>query len=501
MKTLRMFAVLLSFVTFSFELSAETTAKLVEQLRTALQEESQQSKKAGADPQNRMADEMAPRILSQIDALVRRNDGQTSEALSNIASYSRSEKVRDLVSQLVEALRTEREKKEAAMASEVEKTLQQAGETVLHATSVKELDPVLQSIGRLREVRYQNNYEMANLLQNRIEGAVQLVTRWQDYLMQQSLGNQKAAQDIMRNLASSLSAPSIVPRSEVLARSQGGMDVVKPDETAKLTQQADQITEGIKTLDDIQPALKQLRVMKSSDSSTRIDSDLVNALGGLQKNYLEYKAGLPANLNLSISSPEAAAVVLPLKSQLFMLVLPRFCQTNNKPKPGEQPLDYLQRLLSEAKEKQDWPLYARVVEAFRMVNSSSSSGGWSSSADNNTSALTNFLAGLNQEQASQFYGAAQSYKQALTSGNTYVPAQFIGERLKAIQQEHGKEIEEEAQKADTRMQQRFLNNPMYRGPYPFQQPSVPPQPTPPTSMNVPAVTPIPSPLASPKPGK
>jgi len=106
------------------------------------------------------------------------------------------------------------------------------------------------------------------------------------------------------------------------------------------------------------------------------------------------------------------------------------------------PTTYLQRILAEARKKEEWPLMKRVLECFVPFDPS---GAFVSTNDRNT--LQSFVTGLNQEKARQYAFAVSSYEAALKTGSQVIPAEMIGEHLENIRKNNPKEFEQGLQLA------------------------------------------------------
>jgi hypothetical protein len=265
-----------------------------------------------------------------------------------------------------------------------------------------------------------------------------------------------------------------LPRSEILARLaalEPGSQKGSAD--GSVPQRVEAIAAGIKSLDDMSRAIKELRSLQAAHrngigAGVEDVNALIMNLQPLEKSYREFQAGLAATVEIGNSwsgaHSDIGASILPrLRSELTLLMLPRYigAPAETKAEPGETILGFLDRVVAQAKDRGDIQLATRTREALRLVQRGNSF------STNDNSGLSAFLAGQNQETAGQHMLAVGSYQRALQSGSDLVPAKLIGERLAAIKAAHPKEYEQGVE--------RFLAPPPPRDPREMMMP--PPFPT------------------------
>jgi hypothetical protein len=250
----------------------------------------------------------------------------------------------------------------------------------------------------------------------------------------------------------------------------------------------------IKSLDDIQAALGELRQLRSESSNYERNEEVnavLSALMPLDRTYQEFKAGLATSLELNnnFGNPLSVgnATLARLKADLMLLMIPRYvgAPAGTQAKPGEDVVQFLTRLGDEAKASGNVATVLRVRETLRLVQR----GNTYSSGD--ISGMSSFISAQNQETAKQPMLAVISYQAALKSGSDLVPAKLIGERLEAIKAEFPKEYEAGME--------RVLNPPQRT----VDQPGFPRMPggmpMPPEKERAPALLIPPAPATSPAP--
>ena len=414
--------------------------------------------------------------LAQLrNTLARGEPAQIEEMLNQISVYFTSDAVKNEAESLAAELRKEREAKEAAQIAELNTAIQHASDAVRGAKTPADLDAVLMELTKFREQR-ENSYgsPMLRAALNKAQSAQQFVTRWQDYLAGLDAGNIEAATNALQNISNTNETAALVPRSEVLAKIQalknsdvplrksaGGERAISPAE------RLDEIMAKTKTLDDVDAALKALRKLQSETRSQSYTSNdpvvaTASALNSIEKTYREYLAGFPTSLDTPQSGNSAESpAVIPLKTELLLLVLPRSLNlpANVKPNPGEAVQSFLERIADAAKDRGDAALLSRVRDAQRLLFRGQS-------VTDSVNAFHLLTAAQNQEAAGQWMLAVDSYQDALKNGGDAIPAKTVGERLAAIKEAHPKEFEQGME--------RFLNPPPVQYPPGYGSGNFPP---------------------------
>lgn len=124
-----------------------------------------------------------------------------------------------------------------------------------------------------------------------------------------------------------------------------------------------------------------------------------------------------------------------LRSLLLAEVLPRYLEVsgNGEVKPGENPSQFLMRLVDEATANGDWDKVQRVLDAYRLSAFAMRAPAW---LQGEITACAAFVSGQNFEKAGQFSLAVLSYQNVLKQTGKHVPLKEAGEHLAAISKKH-----------------------------------------------------------------
>ena len=419
---------------------SEDGKKAADELVTNLQEE-MKAMLAGDDENHKAAS--LKQYIRQIQAAIAEDNNRSIEQyLGNFGNYEPSKKVLDGIATVRKSIKDEQQRKTQAFITELQGILDTARDKIIRAEEPEELDKVLATLSRNRfnnmgeSQGYDSNDATLRALLSEISNARQFVTSWQDYLQASISGNTSQASQALRNLASQ--DTTLIPRSQIIARldfanSNGG--------------NVNTIIEGVKTLDDMKPALQKLSriqgAARSSGSENTEIRETVQNLARLEKTYREFQAGLPVNIEV-VSIPTSNADLtgkldfIELRATLLLMVLPRCLDLPEgfQPTEGETVDRFLDRATKDAVSRDDLATCRRIQSVRQSI--AQSNGVSVRDVDN----LRDYEAGRKQLAAGQYLLAVVSLQNALKSGSDLIPAAKAGEMLESIRKDHPKEFEQ-----------------------------------------------------------
>lgn len=495
---------------------AESTAELLDQLKSATRAELKELQK-NPDAQTQQRVFQLQQILGQLSLEDNPFMGiSAARSVEAIGLSSSSDKVTELSQKLAKQLREEKEKKDADQIEAMQKGLADALRTGLHGTSAKDLDGPLKTVNDLLEKPDPNTYgygrtnpKLTNLF-NTGRQVAEVLREWQDYLAGIYSDNSSSSRSRLQNLLNnSRDFSTLMPRSEFLEllakarQASSNNPEKKPFSVEDVDAKAKEILGQIHTLAEVEDGLKKLDALaaqrdRSSGLSSNFLSNTQNTLRYIHRVYNELQNGLASNISVSTITANYGSNdgdgVAALRSQLLLYALQRILgmEGQMEAKPGENASNYLNRVATAAKEKSDWTLLSKTVDVAQTLNIGTTSH------LNDRTALTNFLAGVNQERARQYSFAVSSFEAALKSGSQLISAEMIGEHLDNIRKEHPEEFEKGIQMTLNPPVTSSYMDPRYRMMPPAYMPTGQPAPAPPASLTVP---PAPKPPATPAPTK
>jgi hypothetical protein len=198
---------------------------------------------------------------------------------------------------------------------------------------------------------------------------------------------------------------------------------------------------GLKDLDEAVEDMFQLEpargYMVAQGSSIYA---VVEAFRDLNNIYHEFQDGLPTTLTVPRRSlPQFDPVLIRLRAQLNLLILPRMLElpAQMRPKKSEGPIDFLRRVSADAIARKDYLLAARARAAEELTLS-----GTGPTQSSNTGDQARFFAAANNKEAvGDFPAAVSYYESCLTIGTDLIPPKVIGDRLTAIKLAHPEEFQ------------------------------------------------------------
>ena len=188
--------------------------------------------------------------------------------------------------------------------------------------------------------------------------------------------------------------------------------------------------------DDLDRILPEFTAATAADRGSW--SSTASDLQSIARSYRDLRAGNSARVSLGLSGSESKEPLATLRGQLAVFALPRILGVADadKPRPEENTLAYLRRMISLARERKDWQFASRILAVIQTTQVSDPLIKTSDST-----ALTSFLAALNLEKGRQFSLAVNSFQTALKTGSDFIPAEEIGEHLEAIKRDHAADYE------------------------------------------------------------
>ncbi len=388
-------------------------------------------------------------IDASIDQIVAQMEnpayGNMDAQLAQITSMYTSTEVQEATTNLLNEIKTERKAKAAAEIADV-KALLTARRPGHHpgeeARGPRQPD---RGDGQAREQQRKSELQGDPELSRQFSMGYEFVKQWQNYLAHMASGQTDQARNDLQNLSNNNAGDSLLPRSKLLELEAPDKLLARSGTTTPTTSapalQAQAILDGLRTLDDLKPALAKLEPLRQSDASEL--QGIYGQLSEMRESYEDIKAGLPTHVNITYNyNNNVGSFSVPpiLRRQMLMLTLYARFDSFRGPAPGpeEKPADFVNRVIADATTRQDWELLRRAATARASLTPDMGSGYLTPYA----SGFESIIAAAHQEAAGQFTLAVQSYETALRSDDPAIPAKIIGDKLAAIQRDHPKEFAE-----------------------------------------------------------
>lgn len=428
---------------------ADELSDAVTALQTAMGKESSPGKTADGERSRALYGNPGVSLMPALRSAISQEDFQRAgETLSQIPSYFTSEEVLKAAEKLRTALDARMRVKEKELTEKVNATTAGVAKAVRDAKNPADLDQTLSDLAiaqndtAARVSRYGQDRN-----QRKLEGLIRFVTRWQDYLASREGVDKQKTLQILQDILN-IAPPEIIPRSEIIAaidKINGAKQTSQPIEDPM--PQIREVLEKTKTPDAIPQALEALTaLLRKGDYSINGWNDPINSakseLTSLYQVFCDYRAGLPCQWesrsqnSQNQSANEIHIKILPLRVELLRLISTRLLGVDETMKPGagESMDDYIDRMMTAAKQKMDARLIGRLLEFKDTLAGKSNSSVYAVF-------VRTLLAAQNQETAGQFIPAVISYESVLKTGGEFVPAEEIGKRLEEIKKAHPEDYE------------------------------------------------------------
>lgn len=450
MKPAFLLSLILLTATFS---RAETTAELMERIKTAAKAEAKEAAKS-KDPLAVHASSLLEQLVLEFDSpALDHPDFNLPRLVEQVEMTSNSNQLQELCRTTVKQMRAERQQKGAALAEEMRTGFGSVLKDALEAKETKALDVPLAKVQALVEKGRQqswNNPELPTLI---AQGAdlQAFLGRWQQYLAGIRTYNADSRLHWLLEERSDFSA--FIPRSELLARiaeiekeyaGKTAATATQPSSPNDIYARAWTIIGGIHDfhdLDESMPKLEELMLKLGQSGSAVSLQGILDHLRTLQHAHLDLEKGLATNIPVTTfdySTPSVTNAVYSLRAQLLLAALPRLLGVTGAdlPQPGDNPPTYLNRIANQAREKENWPLLKRASEVAQSINIGLTP------TRNDLQALQAYVAAIDQEEARLYPQAVRLYLTALQSGSQMISPAKIGDRLDAIRKNHAQEYEQ-----------------------------------------------------------
>ena len=442
----------------AFHLTAAEPEKLLESLRAEMRaelKESSKDSKTTESPKFNRAETMLLQLASA-DVLKDERQSQTVQILEQIKAISFSPKIDELCGGLITELRDSSSKRSKAIREKFDSTLRSALAKGLDAKTPRELDEPLGELTKLQKeimlVGYREDGRLA-FHTDSLQAVEQILVAIQDGMLAAMSPNGKRNRDPGERLTSTISSygrqlGDIMPRSEFLQKVQAASERIAPSLNQRALSQKEfdksvqDLIKSAKKLEDLDGVLTKIDELSAQQRELNAyygDSGLTSQLRNYRRIYDDLRVGAATSLSFASSgySSQGSEALNDIKMLLVKFALTRVLMTppDLSPKEDESVPAFLQRALDAAKSTSNWQLLSRVLDAAQSMSLTTVA------TTSDTSALRQFLGGVNQETAHQFSGAVSSYIAALKTGSQTIPVMKIAEALEAIQKEHPAEYE------------------------------------------------------------
>jgi len=370
-------------------------------------------------------------------------DGNYDNALNaagQLASFDSSDDFQKSVVALVALIGKMRDDQQAQLDARIDHAFAAATQAIQTAKSPKEIDAPLTELLAIRDLTNSNGYwnQRRQGLSQKLQGAVDYVKGWQDYLEHLSVGQVDQARNSLRNIANNDFSFTPIPRSDLLQLAEA--PVPRPssiDAPSMAGKDLDAIVSQLKGLPDIPQgvtALQGYQRIYHDDSLNQAVGDL-ESVGRADREFTlgRYTVALQQLHLNSLNNTPLDLAIRALQRQMVLEVVGKTMDIKDvlPVKPDEPVPDYLLRLAAEYQKDARWADLRRVLVAYGdVVFTNGIQPEWLRA---DVAGIKAYQIGQVQEQAGQPIDAIRSYRRSLALLGTYFPSSVPGDALKALQ--------------------------------------------------------------------
>jgi len=418
-----------------------TTEELANKLQAAIAKVTKESKddpktSGVADPRRQEVNMYLGQILAAVKRAQLRGDTENlQQMIAQLQTLTATEEVNALCEALVDQIEKENREREKVMVDAVNAMVDKAVAACFAAKDPKELDDLIIELSKYSGRSNYDSREVTQRAASKASAAVNFLCRWQDYLSQAKSGNEDAATTLLISLSKETSNFPFVPRSEILARvkssgvvAEGGMDneakIVLPSLKGKT----------LADVEDLKQQVREVQVRNRGNSQAAEMMQQLQALDRAQEELEVGQIGQAYSYCTGSSGFPRSSDLLPLRQQLLIQVLPPYLGVAKAypAKEQETPVEYLERVIKEAREKREWVTLWKALEVYRGVAFGSQAPNW---VQADISGMSQYIVGQNLEKAGQYVDAIRAYKRVLSQAGQYLPVEATTERLQALAKE------------------------------------------------------------------
>jgi hypothetical protein len=136
-------------------------------------------------------------------------------AASAGAMWAKIPGLTEIVHEFIRSAAEEAARRDAEKITEAEALMSRVAETLKNARKAEELDPLMLELSKSKVSEYSNQPKLQATARS-LQGALQIVTNWQEYLIAEETGNAQSRRSLLERISSQLAATPILPRSIVL---------------------------------------------------------------------------------------------------------------------------------------------------------------------------------------------------------------------------------------------------------------------------------------------
>jgi hypothetical protein len=337
--------------------------------------------------------------------------------------------------------------------AEIDTSVKSVAPACLAAKTEAELDPLLRDLSRVSRESSSGLFgsDPQRREIRRLQGAIQTVTAWQDYLAHLTLGHTAGATAALKRLLENQGYP-IIERSEIEKRLilPASKEAVREDRLASIAR--------VERIEDLERAVAVWR-QSASAGNDQNEQQFLQALNWIVADYVSMSAGFYGEAFRGASGatgrggydfpPPWKAQIARLRALLLVKVLPRYLELPDisRPNAGEGGSDYLLRLIEELIARRRFAETVRVIDTYRTLafGSGTQVPAWIAV---DMEGLRSFAAADRFAQVQLWPEAINGFRRAAETTGRFTPSAEAAQRVAELSKAHPEEAQTAARLAE-----------------------------------------------------
>ena len=357
----------------------------------------------------------------------------------------------------------------------------------LAAQKEADLNPLLKELGALISRQHDRFDPRSQRGAQKVQSAIQTVTRWQDYLLQRELGNIESANRLLQSMRNDQNL--LIPQEKIAERVTQAEPKSQPEQLHHA--RALELLASVKSLEDLPGVIDTLRKLNPGSNSGQqqfphlfLVEQVHIGYAALQNGFLGDAFSIAANINrgMQVSGgtlPSWEPEFLRLRGILLREVIPRILQIENAPglEPKEDAAAYLLRLTAHLVAEKRYTDAARALGTYRLA-----AFGYGGVTPEwlvpDIEGLKAFATGEQLAAAGSMQEAIKALKEAVMTVGRFTPVPAIQTRLKQLETDYPAEAEAATKALAGEKQAKEIQTQLRREMYESSRPNSP-RPIPP----------------------
>ncbi len=327
----------------------------------------------------------------------------------------------------------ESERREQAKLTAAEALLAQVGDQLKNARKAEDLDALMLTLTTNKFSDYENSPKLS-AISRQLQGALQIVANWQEYLIAEETGNAQQSRSSLQQVSSQLASTPVLPRSIVLRLLNPTAPIVgtKGAETTQARITVEAVMARLAESGDSAAAAEDLKSVPKTSLSGSDESNFpkylqtVEDLRKLEPAMSESEAF--TNIRMTVQQSQGRFFLTRAIDQIAINAITRSYGIDNLSAKNTSARKVLEGIAAEARQQQDWPKLRKAMISMENLNGATC-GQEALKRTSDFKIISLLELGKVAEQRDDFEGAATAYLEASSIDGLYLQREVAYAKL------------------------------------------------------------------------